>query len=322
MADLWAWIGQTARRWAVDPLALAGGLATVAVLALALLLLWAFGQGAGLGWAAFAVVLPVALIWLAVSFGQQIALLRAEAAELRAELARRRVGDLSGQSRRRSDPSPQDKAEPQAHPTRSGNHPEAAPESANPQPTPPKAGRGPNASPASRPPRQAAEPQEAAPQEPLPLTDLLRALHFPNGPDDVEAVRALRAALRDPVLSRLIRAGQDVVTLLAERGIYMDAIPPEGADYPDLWRRFAQGERGAAVLAMAKGVPDEDIETTRQIWAQDAVFRDVAQHFLRQFDRMLGAMAPVLDDDILAALAETRSARAFALLARASGILG
>ena len=61
------------------------------------------------------------------------------------------------------------------------------------------------------------------------------ALNFPDGPDDHEAIRCLRLALSHPELARLIRAAQDVVTLLASRGIYMDDIQVPETD-PALWR--------------------------------------------------------------------------------------
>jgi len=52
---------------------------------------------------------------------------------------------------------------------------------------------------------------------------------------------------------------------------------------------------------------------------QDPVFRDVAHHFLRRFDRAFAAFERAADDAEIAALAETRTARAFMLLGRVAG---
>ena len=54
----------------------------------------------------------------------------------------------------------------------------------------------------------------------------------------------------------------------------------------------------------------------------DEVFRDAVHHFLRLFDRSVTEMMPQLSDDEILWLAETRSARAFMLLARAAGLFG
>ncbi len=149
--------------------------------------------------------------------------------------------------------------------------------------------------------------------------DLLRALNFPDGPNDVEAIRALRAALADHETMRLIRSAQDAVTLLAQAGVYMDDLSPRRAP-PRLWREFAEGQRGPRTATLA-GLDDEAaLDAAATLLRNDEIFRDAAHHFLRQYDRTLTRLAPELDDDLLAALAETRSGRAFTLLAQTSGI--
>jgi hypothetical protein len=51
----------------------------------------------------------------------------------------------------------------------------------------------------------------------------------------------------------------------------------------------------------------------------DPVFRDAAHHFLRSFDRTFALIEPNASDSDLAALSDTRSARAFMLLGRVTG---
>ncbi len=53
---------------------------------------------------------------------------------------------------------------------------------------------------------------------------------------------------------------------------------------------------------------------------QDSIFRDAAHHFLRTFDKTLASIADGLSDQEIAAIAETRTARAFMLLGRVAGI--
>lgn len=174
-------------------------------------------------------------------------------------------------------------------------------------------------------PRPPADPQSSldlggpAPVE-VDRDDLIRALNFPDSPDDTGAIMALRSALRDPETARLIRAAQDVVMLLAGRGLYMDDRPP-APQRPELWRRLAEGQRGAALSGL---IPDSGPDSSEAVTAAlrtDEVFRDTAHHFLRRWDRMLAREVQGLDDARLVALADTRSARAFLLLAEASGSL-
>jgi hypothetical protein len=130
---------------------------------------------------------------------------------------------------------------------------------------------------------------------------------------------ALRRALDDRAMAKLVRAAQDVLTLLAEDGIYMDDLKPDRAR-PELWRRFAGGERGKGISALG-GVRDRSsLALTAGRMRQDTIFRDAAHHFLRQFDRTLQEFEKNCTDHELAELAETRTARAFMLLGRVTGI--
>ena len=153
---------------------------------------------------------------------------------------------------------------------------------------------------------------------PLGRADLIRALNFPETDKDQDGFAALRRALRDRQTRQLIQASQDVLTLLSQDGIYMDDLYPDRAR-PEIWRRFAQGERGRAVAALG-GVRDRAcLARTMARMRQDTVFRDAAHHFLRLFDRMLAVMEPEASDEDIARLAETRTARAFMLIGRVMG---
>jgi hypothetical protein len=153
----------------------------------------------------------------------------------------------------------------------------------------------------------------------LPLAELARALDFPAGEEDREGIRALRLALRDPRARRLVQASQDVLTLLAEAGLYMDDLAPS-PPRPELWRRFAAGERSAAVAAVGAVDAGAEVELATARMRADPVFRDAAHHFLRHFDGLLTQVGPEAGDDDLVRLADSRTGRAFMLLGRAAGI--
>jgi hypothetical protein len=157
--------------------------------------------------------------------------------------------------------------------------------------------------------------------EPLPVATLIAALNFPRDAQDRDGFRALERALNDPATGRVIRAAEDVLTLLAQDGVYAEDLEMAEAP-PDLWRRFALGERGGAIARLA-GLDDIDlVERTAGRLRADAIFRDAGHHFLRQFDALLEEIAPRADDEVIRLMTDTRSARAFVLLAQASGSFG
>lgn len=259
---------------------------------------------------AVSVLAPIALIWLAALAADALAVLRSEADSLRLVVdAMRR--EASGASLVRADPA--DTPATRAAAARSRPAPASAPASP------------PAAAPADmRQSRLDLDPPGAAPDEmPVEISprDLILGLNFPDGPDDAEAIAALHVTLADPDLARVVRAAQDVITLLAGKGIYMDDQQPD-LPRPELWRRFAEGMRGGAVAGLA-GLRDREVEAMlARSLRDDDILRDAVHHFLRQYDRMLGAQVVRLDDAQLVALSDTRSGRAFMLLGRVAHSFG
>ncbi|WP_424832343.1 hypothetical protein [Ruegeria sp.] len=153
---------------------------------------------------------------------------------------------------------------------------------------------------------------------PLATDIFIRALNFPETQNDAEGFDALRLALKDRKAAQIVQASQDVLTLLSQEGIYMDDLRPDMAR-PEIWRQFAQGERGRAVAALG-GIRDRSsLALTAARMKQDPIFRDAAHHFLRRFDHMIVDFEPEASDADLTALGETRTARAFMLLGRVAG---
>lgn len=240
-------------------------------------------------------VLPFALIWMAVFLASTVQSLQNEAEELRARL--RLQQDHSGV--RPAFEGVVDR--PQPAPARPAQSKPAATKAAAPQQTTMRF--------------EAPETVDISPET------LIRALNFPDDADDHAAIAAMRTALQDHELARAIRAAQDVVTLLAGHEITMDGIPPDNASAA-VWRRFAKGERGAAIATIGSTQSELALEIVTTLLHGDEIFRDSAHHFLRHFDQTITRNASRLDDAELEALVDTRSARAFILLGRASGSFG
>ncbi len=262
---------------------------------------------------------PVALIWLAVWFASSLDALRSEAEQLRAMLEgmNREAPSAPAEAPRLSaQPAPRPVA--QSRPTQVLRPAAAATVPAASAPAMPPPTAAPRPAPESR---QGSLGFDAPTAPSVTDEELVAALNFPNGPQDRETIMALRKTLQDRDLAKLIRAAQDVVTLLANHGIYMDDTPPR-QHYPAMWRRFAAGMRGDDVEALSLHVSDETLIVAAKMLRWDEVFRDAAHHFLRHFDRLVTRGAAEFDDELLAALIDTRSGRAFTLLAQVTGMIG
>jgi hypothetical protein len=307
------------------------------VIAVALSLLWLAlvggfflfagtgGSGGTLGtvMVLVAIFLPVALIWVAAITSRAARALRAEAQRLQASIdsmrqlwATQNAATRPSVEKRLDEIAQAAKQAEQAIVTFTSRRdseavqPSADRKAALVAPQPSKAGE-------EQPKLALGTPAEDL-AHPVSVADFIRALNFPETQDDKEGFRALRRALDDRGLAKLIRAAQDVLTLLGQDGIYMDDLKPDRAR-PEVWRRFAHGERGRAVAPLG-GIRDRSsLALTAGRMRQDTVFRDAAHHFLRQFDRTIAEFEKNASDQDLSALAETRTARAFMLLGRVTG---
>ncbi len=182
-----------------------------------------------------------------------------------------------------------------------------------------RARRAASPNPATDQPRLALGPEPRPAPQPLDPDMLIRALDFPEDENDTAGFDALRAALTQPRLAPLIRAAQDVLTRLAQEGIYMEDLRPDRAR-PEFWRAFAQGARGPQIAPLG-GIHDRScLAITAGRMRSDAGFRASAHLFLREFDQVLADFEPRADDTRLTALADTRTARAFMLLGRVAGV--
>lgn len=152
----------------------------------------------------------------------------------------------------------------------------------------------------------------------LSRKDFVRAIDFPKTATDNDGFEALRRALKDREAGQMVQAAQDILTLLSEIGIYMDDITPDRPK-PELWRKFADGDRGRPVAALG-AIHDKDLlqSVTLQM-RNDPIFRDAAHHFLRVFDKCLVRFEKEASDEELRGFGDTRTARAFMILGRTAG---
>lgn len=267
-----------------------------------------------------AVLMPVALIWVAASAARTAKVLREEAARLQASIDAMRAAYVEQQQSAALDLKPalvqkldelvaaQRAADTQLATFTTLRAAGPAEDRAAVAPTVPTAD-------VPQPTLALSTPSE---KDPISVADFISALNFPENEHDKEGFRTLRKALEDPATERLIRASQDALTLLSQDGIYMDDLRPDRAR-PEVWRRFAQGERGRAIAQLG-GIHDRSsLVLAAGRMKKDPVFRDAVHHFLRHFDRTFMEFERNASDADIVDLADTRTSRAFMLLGRVTG---
>lgn len=304
----------------------AAGLSIVWVIAVAAWV-WTAPEGTGaLGLVLTLLVafLPLALIWAAAVTLRGVRVLRAEAARLQASVDAMRAAYVASQQKAAAQPLVEKKLDEIAQAARQAETAIVTFTSRRDAGmTVPSADRKaalavPRPQPGEDQPALALGTPAEDLREPLSTADFIRSLQFPESPEDKEGFRAMRRALEDRDVAKLIRAAQDVLTLLAQEGIYMDDLRPDRAR-PEVWRRFAGGERGRGIAALG-GVRDRSsLALTAARMREDPVFRDAAHHFLRSFDKTFAAFEAVASDEDIVALSDTRTARAFMLFGRVTG---
>ncbi|MCI2395425.1 hypothetical protein [Aliiroseovarius sediminis] len=280
-----------------------------------------------------AVIMPVAVIWVAVAALRSARIMRDESRRLSAAIDAMRTAYIQQQQGFTGTPAQASKVEQKLEEIaqvsrktesalatftsiRPGMPTLANPTPANPSPAIATAVDGPQAV-ADQTSLALGTPVEDL-TPPLSVEDFIRALHFPETAEDADGFRALRRALDDRQVAGLVQAAQDVLTLLSQDGIYMDDLRPDRSR-PEIWRKFAAGERGRSVAALG-GVRDRSsLALTAGRMKQDPIFRDAAHHFLRRFDQTFAGFEKNASDADIAALADTRTARAFMLLGRVTG---
>ncbi len=268
-----------------------------------------------------AIFLPVAMIWVAALAARSIRVMREESARLQAVIDGMRQTYIKQQQAAGMavKPAVEKKLDEIAETTRQTETALATFTSARDQSGTLKTQRA-DAVPDDQPLLALGTPSEAL-APPLSTDDFIRALHFPENAEDLEGFAALRRALKDRQAAQLIQAAQDILTLLSQEGIYMDDLRYDRAK-PDLWRRFAKGERGRGIAALG-GVHDRSsLALAASRMREDPIFRDAAHHFLRLFDKTLLAFEESATDAELARVSTTRTAVAFMLLGRVAGMFG
>jgi hypothetical protein len=147
----------------------------------------------------------------------------------------------------------------------------------------------------------------------LDWTAVIRALSD-ESPGETRR-HAIERAAEDPDVAALVGLTRRLADALAEDGLYLSDLAPVHSPAA-LWARFAEGERGGEMAALAGIEDDVALAIARSRLRDDPGFRRLAIRLVASYARLIErAAAEIGPDPRLVEIAETRPGRAFQLLA-------
>lgn len=156
----------------------------------------------------------------------------------------------------------------------------------------------------------------------LDWSKFVAAANFPDSEDDQETLDALYAVLTDAEAAALLQSAEDALSALADIGLYMEDMQPHHAP-TELWRAYVVDGKRRDMMDLG-GVRDPHaVEDVTEALRAKPDFAAVTERFLDRYESVahrLFAEAPT--PTMAVELADTRSGRAYMLLARASGRFG
>lgn len=160
--------------------------------------------------------------------------------------------------------------------------------------------------------------QEAAESTSVLINDFIKAADLPDSVDDKEGLGALKLALQDRDIAKLLHATQDSLKILSKEGIYIDVLDVQPGEIR-LWRDFGKGKRGKKLAGIINFSNNEVLQKANSRFKTDTVFKDVVHHFLRQFDNVFTEFSTNASDDDILNFSTTRTAKTFLILAFIAG---
>ncbi len=148
----------------------------------------------------------------------------------------------------------------------------------------------------------------------------VRASNFPESEDDTETLDALYDVLTDPDAASLLQSAEDTLASLADIDLYMEDFVPEMMPVSS-WKSHLDGNgSGEAIEAIKAPIEQSRI---RAKLSADKGFETLANKFMGRFEEMLRRMMRESDNErLVVELADTRTGRAYLMLADSSGRIG
>lgn len=165
-------------------------------------------------------------------------------------------------------------------------------------------------------------PPVAASASGLDWDKLVTAANFPENEEDKATLDALMEVINDKQVADVLQSAEDVLSSLADANLFMEDITPHHAP-AEKWRGYIlEGDRRDLIDLGGVRDPHAIEEATNALQERDG-FDRTALVFLDRYESLLERMFQEAPSNKLAVeLADTRTGRAYMLLARVTGRFG
>ncbi|MCI4662197.1 MAG: hypothetical protein MRY63_10320 [Neomegalonema sp.] len=151
---------------------------------------------------------------------------------------------------------------------------------------------------------------------------LIRAANFPDSEDDKETLAAIYAVLSDPDAAAMLQHAEDALSALADVDVFMDEFEPMHAP-SSLWQTYIENNDAPNIMELGGILDPHALEDAEELLSEREGFEGIVDGFIASYERVLEKMFAAGQEPTLAVkLADTRTGRAYMLLARASKHFG
>lgn len=155
--------------------------------------------------------------------------------------------------------------------------------------------------------------------KPLDWGKVALGLNFPVSEEDSEAEEALYEVSIDHQIGALIQASEDMLAALVDLRLYMEDHAPRVAP-SEVWRNWLDGRVSLEDPPVIEIGPQEALNRVRDLIDHDPAVERLAVSFAGRFEDLVRrALDESSEPDIVARLADTRTGRAYAMVACAGG---
>ena len=150
----------------------------------------------------------------------------------------------------------------------------------------------------------------------MPASRFLLAMNLAEDGNDSEGIMAVNSAMQSDRCASIIDMAINILQMLAECDLYLEDLPseivPERA-----WRKFAADFTASPIPCLTTDGTEREIDIVRDLAENRLAFRRIAKQFRAETAALLRAVIPLLNDQEIEKLVESRIMRTLVLLEHA-----
>ncbi len=150
----------------------------------------------------------------------------------------------------------------------------------------------------------------------MPASRFLLAMNLAEDSSDRDGIRAVNSAMQSDRCASIIDMALNILQMLAECDLYLEDLPSEIV--PDrAWRKFAADFAASPIPCLTTDGAEREIAIVRDLAENRLAFRKIAKQFRFETAALLRAVIPLLNDQEIGELVESRIMRTLVLLEHA-----